>query len=282
MRMYKWVKIAALAIGAAPYGHAQSIKGMVVEPVTGQAIPFVNIGIIGKNVGTVSELDGTFELKIAPIEAFQRDSLRFSVVGYESATFAVKDWRAIPERVNLAKTAFELPTVTVRPKKTKPFNVGNTGATNQVMLGFSSTLPGTEIACLIPKQTEPIFLRSAHFKIANITRSDNARFRIHVYAEEGGLPGRELLPESVIAVFKKNRGTLTVDMSPYNLVLSEAFFIALELLGSSEASGVLFAGTLWKKPPPYFMRFTSQSNWEKTEVPVKMSPAPGFYVTVVK
>lgn len=41
-----------------------AFKGKVINEQTGHQLPFVNIGIIGKNVGTVSDIDGIFQIEL--------------------------------------------------------------------------------------------------------------------------------------------------------------------------------------------------------------------------
>lgn len=41
--------------------HGQ-ISGVVLDSITGEKLPLVNISVLGENKGTTSELDGTFSL----------------------------------------------------------------------------------------------------------------------------------------------------------------------------------------------------------------------------
>ena len=69
----------------------QSYKGMVLTNETRAGIGFVNVGIIGKNVGTVTDQLGNFSLVID--SRYDNDSLRFSLIGYEPKSYLVKDFR---------------------------------------------------------------------------------------------------------------------------------------------------------------------------------------------
>src|SRR6267142_1827990 len=56
------------------------LSGSVIEGRTGKPIPFVNIGIVEKNIGTLSDPDGSFELTI-PAQ-YVHDSVIFSSLGF--------------------------------------------------------------------------------------------------------------------------------------------------------------------------------------------------------
>jgi hypothetical protein len=69
----------------------QTIHGRVLSSKTDSAISYVNIGIVGKNIGTVSDESGKFILKFERID--KDDSLRFSMVGYKSRTVQLSSFR---------------------------------------------------------------------------------------------------------------------------------------------------------------------------------------------
>tara|TARA_A100001037_G_scaffold306268_1_gene350316 strand:- start:3528 stop:5906 length:2379 start_codon:yes stop_codon:yes gene_type:complete len=54
-----------------------AIDGKVVDKETGEALPFVNIKVMGQNKGTVTDFDGNYDL-----EVYEGDTLRFSFVSY--------------------------------------------------------------------------------------------------------------------------------------------------------------------------------------------------------
>lgn len=58
------------------------LKGKVVDAKTGEGVSFAHVGLCEKAVGTVSNEDGVFELKIAPFLLY--DTLCISAIGYET------------------------------------------------------------------------------------------------------------------------------------------------------------------------------------------------------
>ena len=57
--------------------------GSVVDAETGQPIPFVNVGVVGRSIGTVSDVDGSFVLELPPNRLSGTDLIRVSSLGYE-------------------------------------------------------------------------------------------------------------------------------------------------------------------------------------------------------
>ena len=74
--------LLALFFVLTSYAVGQSITGKVLDQETREPIPGVNIVVVGTGSGTVTDMDGNFELEI------QEESvrLRFSFIGYENQT----------------------------------------------------------------------------------------------------------------------------------------------------------------------------------------------------
>ena len=84
--MQLFIKVLFLIVFIPVVTKAQTIKtrvvrGMVVDARTQEPIPYANIGILDTEIGTLSNEDGSFSIKI-PIE-YQVKNLLFSSVGYK-------------------------------------------------------------------------------------------------------------------------------------------------------------------------------------------------------
>ncbi|MEL6134284.1 MAG: carboxypeptidase-like regulatory domain-containing protein, partial [Bacteroidota bacterium] len=65
--------------------HSQTIvTGRVIKASTGSPIPYANIGILNSEIGTISNVDGTFSLKIP--DKHQEDDLLISSLGFDIAS----------------------------------------------------------------------------------------------------------------------------------------------------------------------------------------------------
>ena len=99
---------------------AQFITARVLDAETLQPLPFVNIGVLNKNLGTVSDEYGDFSLELNP--EFLLDTLRFSMIGFGKKDFVVQDYldqEKVENIILLEEEALLLEGVTVIKKKTK-------------------------------------------------------------------------------------------------------------------------------------------------------------------
>jgi len=65
------------------------VVGTVKDSETKKPIPYVNIGIVKKNIGTVSDSEGKFDLKF-PM-TLENDTIKLSSIGYKSKSQA--EWQ---------------------------------------------------------------------------------------------------------------------------------------------------------------------------------------------
>ena len=93
---------------------------------TKEPIAYACIGVINRNLGTVTDTLGNFSLKI-PAE-FINDSIRISCIGYVAKTFAVKDIKNIPDTIYLADDVMMLNEVVVKPQRIKHKTAGRKGS----------------------------------------------------------------------------------------------------------------------------------------------------------
>ncbi|UMB59290.1 TonB-dependent receptor [Lutibacter sp. A80] len=76
--MKKLLSVFFVLLGASVFAQT-SILGSVIEAKSGQPIPGANIKVVGKSIGTTSDFDGNFSLKIAQNPPF---SIEVSLIGY--------------------------------------------------------------------------------------------------------------------------------------------------------------------------------------------------------
>ena len=67
--------------------YGQKISGTVLEMNSDKPVEYVNIGIVGRNIGTVSDQNGKYTLDIK--SEHHDDTLRFSCIGYHAYSVKV-------------------------------------------------------------------------------------------------------------------------------------------------------------------------------------------------
>ena len=86
-------------------------NGIVKDRDTGQEMPYVNVGVVNKRVGTVSKENGKFSLLIDFKKISKLDTLQISSVGYKTIKKSVGELNLMNtkyETILMTKDVFEL------------------------------------------------------------------------------------------------------------------------------------------------------------------------------
>jgi hypothetical protein len=75
-----------------PQSEVIKIKGRIIDKKTGEPVPYVNIAIVGVPIGTISNQNGDFELKI-PGQLEDRE-FSISAIGYGMISLSVAEYKA--------------------------------------------------------------------------------------------------------------------------------------------------------------------------------------------
>lgn len=89
----------------------KTIRGSVIDTKKGEPIPYCNIGIFGKAMGTMSNVNGDFVVKIP--EEYISDTLIFSCMGYEAQYLPVLGFDDGYEQITLKKKTYRLKSIDV-------------------------------------------------------------------------------------------------------------------------------------------------------------------------
>ncbi len=217
------------------------VAGKVLDKVSLEPIPFANIGIFKANIGTVSNPDGSFSLRVP--ENHRQDSITFSSLGFERKTISIQ---ALPHSneviVYLAEKPTLLSEVSVHDRKVKPktFSLGNTNMRGGTM-ETDTLYSGRSVALLIenkdpqPDHEFPLYLLSARLRILRSNlKVTRFRLRINEVDPPTGMPGNDMLEKSVIVESTLKSGWIESDLSSFAIVVSKPFFITFEQLTTKE------------------------------------------------
>lgn len=199
-----------------------TISGVVRDDDSGEALPYVMIGLKNFPRGTVSGREGRFTIAIPP-EAMG-DTILFSHMGYGTASLPVSDPAGTDREVRLKQESIVIEDVVV----VKSGKIGNkkAGHSNAGTRMFSVPLfdytdlnspetKGQETGVVI-KIKKDCKVNSARFYIS-INKYESITFRFNLYAIENGLPAGNLLTDNVIFEVRDHaRGWYEIDLSPYD------------------------------------------------------------------
>lgn len=280
-----WVLLSLLPSTAA----AQLIVGNIVNSATQQPIPFVNVGLPKRGLGTVSDEQGHYQLRYNP--AYAADSVRVSSVGYAPRMMPFAALLA-GANVGLAPLPVSLTDVNVVATSgySRTHTLGLDKPRPKVNFSLRSNELGTEIGTLIQVERRPSLVQSLHVVVAkNETAPLTLRVNVYRLDAQGQPTTEKLLQRDVLLTTGPPTGVLTADLTADRLVLTEDCLLAVELVKSSgpgtpDVSKLYFGGALGYGGQCY-ARLASQGAWikptVKSNVPLlgkKLQVA--FYLTV--
>lgn len=266
--------------------HAQDyFSGTIVDAITQEPLPYVNIGVFDKGIGTVSNVAGKFTLKLS-IEKQWSESIQFSSIGYETRSMAIKD---------LVFNVDEFPKIGLKQKievldgivlsgegalKPYPESVGFS-TSNMVNFGYwnEDMALGAELATEIPVKKGLRNLRELSFTVIE-KAADSVLVRVNVYKGDVSLPKENLAKDNILMLVK-SIGVIRVDLRPYDINVSDDFIVSLELVKvyGEKVDLVLLASNTHGNS---YKRYASQDKWERIEGPAMAYVLDTDYYTVPK
>ncbi|MEQ9438861.1 MAG: carboxypeptidase-like regulatory domain-containing protein [Cyclobacteriaceae bacterium] len=247
---------------------SQSIEGTIQDADSGEPLAYVNIGVVGKDVGTVSDSNGRFQLNIE--EQYDQDELKISMVGYQPRSFTVADFKEQLKRdptIKLTEAIATLKEVVVedkryRGRKLKERIIGNTKAETSNRTYFAFNALGNEMGIYIDVKRNPTFVQNFNLYVTE-NKYDVFKFRLNFYSAKNGLPDKNLLDKNIIASFTEKEGNLTVDLREYNIVLEDDTIVTMEWIEELGEHGLAFAtGSSTAQNRRAIIRHTSQGDWK--------------------
>lgn len=211
---------------------AQIYSGHLIDKESGQPIPYANIGIIGKNIGTASNAAGWFKMELN--SKYDKDTLCVSSIGYESKKFLVGDLKddignIDQVKIELSPKIYQLAEVIIQPINTKIYTLGNFCKTNSTYgNAFYSKELGTEMGVIIelPPNKDKALLTNFRFYVGKFTYNEFP-VRLNIYNLKNGLPYENILTEPIFIEIT-SAGEYIIDLKQYKIVTNRVFFISLE------------------------------------------------------
>jgi len=252
-------------------------SGQIVDAKTNKGLAYVNIGVVGQNIGTVSDRNGNFKLRLS--SNVKSGDLKMSMVGYESLTFSVSEFkREIVDNSQffMKPQAIDLEEVVVMPAFTKTKMLGNRARPTSFDDGFDQDVLGREggIIVKLKKRMRPAQVLKFRAYIHRNTYPE-IRFRLNFYSIKKGIPFKKIIQKDIIVTSQIKRGVLEVNLEDYQIKVSEDFAVTLEWIEDMGRGDLRFAFKILG--PDCVTRNTSQSNWE-IYTPALLSPAVNVLV----
>lgn len=212
------------------------VQGKVLTRDTNEPIPYANIGIVNSNIGTLSNPDGTFSIRVP--EKFRKDTLVFSALGFGRKAIPIKflPGESLTVLLNERPTLLTDVVVSAKKEKNKIFKIGNKDISGGV-LETDTLYAGGSMALLIENNEAlekeglqfPVYLEKASLRIfKNNLASCKFRVRLNDVDSTTGKPGFDLLKESIVVESTMRKGWLEFDLSHVGMQIKKPFFVTFE------------------------------------------------------
>jgi CarboxypepD_reg-like domain len=197
------------------------VKGIIVDDFN-KGIPYVNIVIENENIGTTSEENGEFVLRISD----KNKNLIFSAIGFETKILKAAD----ASEVVLKTAQIDLKEVVIVKKfGTKIIEIGKTK--NAMYQAFDNgPRIDTKFFPYLPKYKKTKFIKQ--ITIQTDSKIDNATFKIHLYAVDSkGFPSEKLLFKDLIVSVDKGVKKTFINCNDLNIQMPKnGIFVGFEKL----------------------------------------------------
>jgi hypothetical protein len=262
----KRILFISLFIFYALFTRAQIFEGTVKDAKTNLALPYVNVGIAGKSVGTVTDSAGHYKLNLTGHDA---DSLKLSMVGYKALNYQIAGFLKNTEShkiIFLVPAITQLKEVKVSNKKWKEVILGNTSHSKTSNAGFYNNILGYELGTVIKIRKSPTYL-----KRFNVTISSDVTYpvklRLNFYTVKNGLPDQLLQNQNIFVSVEKGQQEIQINLEPYSIYVEDNFFVSLEWIENANGRGVMFSAYLSLfGSGSVISRETSQAKWSKVGI----------------
>ncbi|WP_242927262.1 carboxypeptidase-like regulatory domain-containing protein [Pontibacter vulgaris] len=247
------------------------VKGKVTNMETGEPIAYASVGVAGKELGTIANSQGNFQVKIPAESITDIDKLIISSIGYEQKELPVKYAGNGTLAVKLKPQAIGLHEVAVRPRKLKAKVLGKndreyfTSAVFFTRYDVIDDKLGKETGNII-SINKSCYLNDFNIYV-NYNEFKSIRFRLNLYAVREGLPQESLLKEDIqFDIRDRQTGWIQVDLRKYNLHVEGVDKIAvtmqwLESKGIDENSKLFNISTAISPAHKGVFRNKSEANW---------------------
>ena len=233
-----------------------SITGTILDKETGEPLPYVNIGILSRERGTVSNQDGRFNLEFT--EEIATDTIRISSIGYRPQEIRIQDLEDSEISIRLEEQPGELDEIIIPVKGLTSKTLGNKTQSKFMSTGFSYDQLGAEMGVRINVRRSPTYVDAFNTFITYNRLSSRSVFRLNFYSVKKGKPDRNLLKSNIlVGIDPKQTGVISVDLEPYDIVLHEDVIVTLEWvenIGENNKGEAIFfslailnSGTIYKR-----------------------------------
>lgn len=215
-----------------PIALIAQISGRVVNEETGEGVAFATISLSPTD-GLYTDLTGGFSLENESIG----NSIIVSCVGFKMDTILVQTKEL---KISLLPKTLALAPIVISDGKIKSTRVGAPKKRKGNVTFWA--LPGSQWALFVPAEAgkSGSLMTMIHYQLdkGHLSSSEaaNSFFRIHLYENNAGFPGRDLLGNMIVHP-DRITGWQSIDISKFHLMFPKnGLFISMEWLPNAPSS----------------------------------------------
>jgi hypothetical protein len=245
------------------------IKGVVTDSLK-NPIQYVNVGVLNKPLGTLTNANGEFILNID--DSMHLDTLKISCLGYKSKEMKIDGLIDTKSKIqiSLANYMEKLEEVVITSSKLKMYSEGKEKTKTSASVIFANPNYvnqnlGSEIGRKFSLgNKKPSVLKDFKFFIRE-NNFDEVKFRINIYSINNNRPEKKLFGSNIIVdVNNKGKDWVNVDLSEYDIKIQEDVIVTVEWLeGSKEGTRLNLPMIIPSFGSTHYYKFGSQAKWQK-------------------
>ena len=226
------MKVVFLLFPFLVFSQQQVAKGEVLDKVTNEPIPYVNISILESTIGTSSDDDGSYALNIKEEDVDK--NVHLSSLGYKDTTLTVTSFTKL-KTIFLNPLAEALDEVVITEKFEEEFLEVKPFEERELYGGFGAGTRPWNLGLYFPYDS--LYNNTGYLRKVTIRLNKGlgykrkaSKFRLRLFSiSKDSLPSVDILKESIVITASKKQKEVIADLSQYNIIVpSEGMFVVLE------------------------------------------------------
>jgi hypothetical protein len=257
------------------YSQEKVITGEIKDFENKTLLQYVNIGIENKGVGTVSNSNGIFSLKLNE-KIKENDTITFSHIGYKTKKIVLTELTQSNNSIELQPETNNLNEIVVKFVKPKPKKFGRSSKGLGLMHCNFYSYYEKNVDDRLSKEIGMKFKLKKDCKINdlnfNVTSNEfkSLKFRLNFYKIENSLPSKIIVEKDIIFEIKDGfLGWYNLDLKLFEIYLDkemEDIAVTIQWIESvkmNEKSKYFSISTAMSTTETSFFREKAMDNWKK-------------------
>lgn len=247
----------------------REIRGIISDSLK-NPIQYVNVGILNKPVGTVTNENGEFYLNFD--NSLILDTLKISCLGFKSKELQIKNLLTNKNEINISLENYteKLNEIIINSSNLKTFTKGKeqTKTKNKVFFAIPSMKNlnlGSEIGRKFSLGTKkPSLLKEFRFFLKE-NNFESVLFRLNFYTIENNIPSKKINNTNIlISAVNGVTGWITVDLTDFGIKTKEDIIVTVEWIKASEKGDKLSLPILIPSfSSIHFYKYGTHAKWKR-------------------